>query len=161
MKTILKYFCLIVLHLGMGLIIVAMSLSYCYNWHGKAVLLKTDKTNIFLTKNGEIKIVPYALTLSQLHVSFYDSGKPKKIEAIISIEGSKEIKTFSLHINNPYKLSHGQDLYLVNFDQTNPNNPEWCVIECVYDPFQHLFFVGIILVIVGLLLSLTAKIFTF
>jgi len=152
---IIKYLRIILPHVAIALIVFAMSLGYFYNWRGKAVLLTTDKTNVFITKNKEIKIVPYALTLSNFKVDFYDSGEPKSFEAFIDVEENNATKTISLRVNHPYKMRFGlgQDLYLISYDNLNPENPEYCVVELVNDPFQSLFLAGIILIITVLIAS--------
>jgi len=151
MKIIIQYLRIIMPHIGIALIIIAMILGNIHNWRGKAVLLTADKTNVFITKNKEIKIVPYALTLSDIKVDFYDSGETKSIEAFINAEKKNETKTIPLRVNYPYKMGFGQDLYLISYDN-NSESPEFCVVELVYDPFQGLFLSGIILIIIGMLL---------
>ena len=153
MKIIIKYLRLILPHLGIALIILAMILGHFHNWRGKAVLLTTDKTNVFITPKKEIKIVPYALTLSKFKVAFYDSGKPKTYEAIINVEENNKTESISLSVNHPCKMGFGQDLYLISYDDKNYENPEWCVVELVYDPFQGLFLAGIILVMAGMVVA--------
>lgn len=153
MKLIIKYIRIVCPHLSMALLVLAMALGYFYNWRGKAVLLTTDKTNVFVTKNKELKIVPYALTLTDFIVECYESGEPKNFEAIISVEENNCNKTISLRVNHPKKMAFGQDMYLLSYDQIHPKNPEFCVVELVHDPFQGLFLAGIILLFIGLILS--------
>ncbi|MCL2245799.1 MAG: cytochrome c biogenesis protein ResB [Lentimicrobiaceae bacterium] len=153
MKVIIKYLPLISSHLGIALIVLAMILGYFHNWRGKAVLLPTDKTNVFITKDNELKIVPFALTLINFRVDFYDSGEPKNFEAIINVEENSDTEAISLRMNHPCKMGFGQDLYLLSYDRQHSENPEFCVVELVYDPFQGLFLAGIILVILGLILN--------
>jgi cytochrome c biogenesis protein ResB len=148
-----KYLRLILPHLGIALIILAMTLGHFYNWRGKAVLLTTDKTNVFITKKNEIKIVPFALTLKEFNVTHYDAGESKSYEAIIIVEEDNATKTIPLYVNHPYKMAFGQDLYLISYDVLQPENEPICVVELVHDPFQGVFLVGIILVIMGMLLS--------
>jgi hypothetical protein len=50
-------------------------------------------------------------------------------------------------------MGFGQDLYLLSYDRQHPENPEYCVVELVHDPFQGIFFTGIIFVILGLILT--------
>jgi len=149
MKAILRYLRFILPHLGIVSIVLAMVLGCFYNWRGKAVLLTTDKTNVFITKNKEIKITPYALTLANFKADFYNSGEPKSLEAFIKVEENNEIKTILLRVNHPCRMGFGQNLYLTNYAQ-HSENPELCVVELVYDPFQGLFLSGIILVITNL-----------
>jgi len=156
MKIFIKYLCIILPHLGIALIVLAMILGYYYNWRGKAVLLTTDKTNVFITKNQELKIVPHAFTLLNFNVTNFESGRPKKIEAIINIEENDQTKSVSLSVNHPYKIGFGQDLYLISYDQQN-ENPEYCVVELVYDPFQGVFLTGIILVMLGMVVYLSIE----
>jgi len=152
MKVIIKYLRLILPHLGIALIILAMILGYFYNWRGKAVLLTTDKTNVFITKNNEIKITPFALTLTQFNITRYDTGEPKSFEAIIDVEENNEIKSIALYVNHPYKMGFGQDLYLISYHYLQPENEICCVVELVHDPFQGVFFAGIILLMAGMVL---------
>ena len=154
MKTALKYLRLILPHLGIALIILAMILGHFYNWRGKAVLLTTDKTNVFITKNNELKITPYALTLTEFNTTHYDTGEPKSFEAIIDVEENDIIKSIALYVNHPYKMAFGQDLYLISYHYLQPENEICCVVELVHEPFQGVFLVGIIFLIVGLLLNL-------
>jgi len=154
MKILNKYLHLIFPHLGIALIILAMVLGYFFNWRGKAVLLTTDKTNVFVTKNNEIKITPYALTLTKFNITHYDTGEPKNYEAIIDVEENNEIKTFSLYVNHPYKMAFGQDLYLLSYNILQPENVPCCVVELVHEPFQSIFLLGIVFVMAGLLLWL-------
>jgi len=149
MKVIIKYLRLILPHLGIALIILAMILGHFYNWRGKAVLLTTDKTNVFITQKSEIKVVPYALTLSCMNVTYYETGKPKSYNAVINVEENNDTKTISLCVNSPCKMDFGQDLYLVSL---KPENSEHCVVELVHDPFQGLFLAGIIFVMAGLVM---------
>ncbi|MCL1850270.1 MAG: cytochrome c biogenesis protein ResB [Bacteroidetes bacterium] len=151
MKVIIKYLRFICPHFGIALIVLAMILGYFYNWRGKAVLLSTDKTNVFITKDKKIKIVPYSLALLKFNATYYESGEPKSFEANIEIEENNAVKTISLYVNHPCKMGFGQDLYLINYDK-HTKNPEYCVVELVYDPFQSVFLAGIILVIAGLVL---------
>jgi len=154
MKLITKYLRLILPHLGIALIALAMVLGHFYNWRGKAVLLTTDKTNVFITKNKEIKITPYALTLTQFNITHYDTGEPKSFEAIIDVKENNEIKSIALYVNLPYKMGFGQDLYLISYHYLQPENEICCVVELVYDPFQGVFLIGIILLMVGMVLNL-------
>jgi len=160
MKVVLRYFLLIFPHLGIVLIVAAMTLGYFYNWRGKAVLLTTDKTNVFITKNKEIKIVPYALTLSKINVTYYESGEPSCFEAIIQVEAHNSTEIISLYVNHPYKMAFGQDLYLKSTSQKTEES-EFCVVELVYDPFQGVFLAGIILIIIGLLVQLFSPVLPF
>ena len=157
MKLIIKYLRIICPHLGIALIVLAMVLGHFYNWRGKAVLLPTDKTNVFITKKQEIKVVDFALTLAQFNTAFYDSGKPKSFEAMIDVEENNVTKTISLYVNYPCKMGFGQDLYLISYDHQHPEKPEFCVVELVYEPFQGVFLVGIVLVICGLILLFLAR----
>ena len=153
MKNISKYLSLILPHLGVLLIVFALILGYFYNWRGKAVLLKTDKTNVYITTNNELKIVPFALTLAQFSADFYEIDKPKHFEAQILVEENNKTKTILLQVNHPIKMGFGQDLYLLSYDNNNLENPEWCTVELVYDPFQKIFFIGIVLLVLGLVFS--------
>ena len=153
MKVIVKYLCLLSPHLGIVLIVLAMVLGHFYNWRGKAVLLPTDKTNVFITKKQEVKIVDYALTLVQFNTTFYDSKALKSSEAIIAVEENDVTKTIVLSVNHPCKMGVGQDLYLTSYDNQQPEIPKFCVVELVYDPFQGVFLVGIILVMTGIVNS--------
>lgn len=152
MKLIRKYL-QFSLYLGIALIVLAMVLGHFHNWRGKAVLLTTDKTNVFITSKNEIKIVPYALTLERFNRTYYDSGEPKKFEAIIDVEENNELKSISLYVNHPCKMGFGEDLYLIGYDRENPEDSKFCIVELVYDPFQGVVLVGIILMILGLILS--------
>ena len=153
MKVIIKYLRLICPHLGIALIVLAMVLGHFYNWRGKAVLLHTDQTNVFITKKQEIKVVDFALALSNFNVTYYDTGKPKSFEAIIEVEENNVTKTISLYVNHPCKMGFGQDLYLISYDHQHPK-PEFCVVELVYEPFQGVFLVGIVLVLTGVFLTI-------
>ncbi|MCL2434654.1 MAG: cytochrome c biogenesis protein ResB [Lentimicrobiaceae bacterium] len=154
MKTALKYLRLVLPHLGIAFIILAMVLGLFYNWRGKAVLLTTDKTNVFITNNNELKIVPYALTLTQFNITHYDTGEPKCFEAIIEVEENNETQPIALFVNHPYKMAFGQDLYLISYHYLQPENEVCCVVELVHEPFQGIFLAGIIFLMVGLLLNL-------
>jgi cytochrome c biogenesis protein ResB len=114
------------------------------------VFLTTDKTNVFITSKKELKISPYALTLSQFKIEYSDTGEPKSFEAIIDVEENNTTKSISLSVNHPCKMGFGHDLYLINYDRVNPENPEYCVVELVYEPFQGVILVGIILLMVGM-----------
>jgi uncharacterized membrane protein len=150
MKIVLKYCRLILPHLGILLIILGLSLGYFYNWRGKAVLLTTDKTNVFITSKKELKIVPYALTLNQFNIDYWDTEAPKSFDAMIDIEENNQTQTISLRVNHPCKMGFGEDLYLLNYDRAQPENAEYCVVELVYEPFQGVVLAGIVLVLVGL-----------
>ena len=149
-----KYFRLILPHLGIAFIALAMILGHFYNWRGKAVLLTTDKTNVFITKNKEIKIAPFALTLNHFNIEHYATGESKRFDVIIDVEENNTQKSISLSVNHPCKMGFGLDLYVINYDRTNVKNPEWCVVELVYEPFQSVFLGGIILIMVGLILCI-------
>jgi uncharacterized membrane protein len=149
MKLIIKYLRFSLPHLGFLLIVLAMILGSFHNWRGKAALLTTDKTNVFITKKNEIKIVPYALALKNFSIINYDSGEPKTLVALIDVEENNVTRTISLSVNHPCKMGFGQDLYVINYDKENPANPIFCVVELVHEPFQGLFLVGIILLILG------------
>jgi cytochrome c biogenesis protein ResB len=161
LKLINKYLRLFVPYLGIALIALAMTLGVFYNWRGKAVLLTTDKTNVFITKKNEIKITPFALTLKEFNVTYYDSGQAKSYEAIIEVIESSDIKVhglrfkvqkiITLSVNHPYKMAFGQDLYLLSYNILQPENEPVCVVELVHDPFQGVFLAGIILLMVGVL----------
>ena len=154
MKVIIKYLRIILPHLGIALIVLAMGLGYFYNWRGKAVLLMTDKTNVFITKNEVIHITPFALTLTLLNVTSYDSGEPKSLKAVIDVEENNQFHSISLSVNQPCKMGFGKDLYLVNYDR---DNLEYCIVELVYEPFQGVFLAGIILVCAGLFCTLSMR----
>jgi hypothetical protein len=154
MKFIIKYLRLILPHLGILFIALAMILGHFYNWRGKAVALKTDKTNVFITQNKELKVTPFALTLTKFNIEIYPTGEPKKFEALIDVAENNTVKSIALYVNHPVKMAFGQDLYLINYDQTNPKNPEWCVVELVHEPFQGLFLAGIVLLMIYLIVSL-------
>jgi cytochrome c biogenesis protein ResB len=151
MKVVIKYLRIVLPHLGILLILLSMILGYFYNWRGKAVLLTTDKTNVFITKNKEIKIVPYALSLSNFNATYYESGEPKNFEATITVEEDNVTKSVSLRVNQPCKMACGQDLYLTGYDRKS-ENPEHCVVELVFEPFQKMFLAGLILLMTGLIL---------
>jgi len=158
MKKICKYL-KIIPYLGIVLIALAMTFGHFYNWRGKAVLLTTDKTNVFITKDNEIKITPFTLTLAEFNISHYDTGEPKSYEAIIAVEIEENSRlrlpnTIRLLVNHPHKMGFGECLYLLNYTMLQPENEPCCVVELVYEPFQTLFLVGIILLIIGLLLLL-------
>ena len=154
MKFIIRYLRLILPHLGIALIALAMIFGHFYNWRGKAVLLTTDKTNVFITSKKEIKIVPYALTLTKFNITHYDTGESKSFEAIIEVEENNATKSIALYVNHPYKMGFGQDLYLISYHYLQPENEMACVVELVHDPFQGMFLAGIILLMAGMLLNL-------
>jgi cytochrome c biogenesis protein ResB len=150
MKIFIKYSTLILPHLGILLVILGLALGYFYNWRGKAVLLPTDKTNVFITSKKELKIVPYALTLNQFNIDYFDTGEPKSFEAIIDVEENEQIKVISLYVNHPCKMGFGEDLYLISHHTLSPENTPCCVVELVYEPFQGVILAGIILLTTGL-----------
>jgi len=163
MKNIIKYLRFILPHLGIVLIVLAMILGHFYNWRGKAVVLTTDKTNVFITTNKEIKIAPFALTLLEFNVTHYDSGEPKSHEAVINVEQDSSYfnpkfnsgqNSITLSVNHPCKMAFGQDLYLISYHYLQPENAPCCVVELVHDPFQGVFLAGIILMMMGLILWL-------
>lgn len=131
------------------LIALAMTLGVFYNWRGKAVLLTTDKTNVFITKNDEIKITPFALTLKEFNITHYDSGEAKSYEAMVEVIENDEAKIISLSVNHPQKMAFGQDLYLLSYNFLQPENEPVCVVELVHDPFQGIFLAGLILLMAG------------
>jgi hypothetical protein len=140
-----------------------MVLGYFFNWRGKALLLTTDKTNVFITKNNEIKIAPFAITLAEFNVTHYESGEPKSYQAIIKVEendnrkiqNSKfKIQNFiPLSVNHPYKVAFGQDLYLISYQILQTENEPCCVVELVHEPFQGFFWAGIFSLGVGMILG--------
>jgi hypothetical protein len=144
-------------HLGIAVITFAMTLGVFYNWRGKALLLTTDKTNVFITKKNEIKITPFALRLREFSVTYYDSGKVRSYEAIIEVVENEETKTISLYVNRPQKMSFGQDLYLLSYNTLQPENEPVCLVELVHDPFQSIFLVGLIMLIAGILFWVTSN----
>jgi len=152
MKVIVRYLRIILPHLGISFIVIALVLGYFFNWRGKAVLLSTDKTNLFITKNKELKIVPYALTLKDLKIERYDSGEPKSIKANIYVEEIYTTKEISLQVNHPFKMGFGQDLYLSSYNN-NYENPDYCVVELVHEPYQGILLAGLIILISGLIFA--------
>lgn len=138
--------------LGIGFIIVALVGGHFLNWRAKAVVLKTDKTNVFVTSNNELKITPQAFTLHDVNVEYYTEKFPKKIDVSILMEENGNWKTVNLQVNKPYKLSFGKDLFLIKYDNNQKEDSQFCVLELVNDPLQYFFLMGLILIMISALL---------
>ncbi len=90
--------------------------------------------------NGNFSYIGHSLRLLNSKTEFYPDGSPKDYTAVISIDDSSDV---CLKVNEPYGLSWSEDLYLSSI------NDGFCILEIVKQPWKHVQYVGIWMLIAG------------
>lgn len=98
--------------------------------------------------DGKVVWLPYEVTLKEFALERYDNGVPSMYEAVASI-GSEEV---SLKVNKPYSSSFGEDIYLVGYDSAAGDDPGYCILQVVREPWKYSAAAGIVLMLIGALL---------
>ena len=96
---------------------------------------------------GHIVYSDYGIQLDSVKVGYYPDGTPKDYEVLLTIN---EIRKAALRVNNPYRLSWMDDLYLVSLEAAN-RKPQ-CVVQIVRQPWKYFQWAGIWMLLAGSIL---------
>ena len=107
-----------VVHLSVILLVIGGLIGSFFGFEGFVSLPEGETTNrIFLRKNNQPHILPFAVRCDDFHVSFYRNGAPKEfISQLTIIEGDREILKKEIIVNDPlrykgisfYQSSYGE-----------------------------------------------------
>lgn len=110
-------------------------------WKGEIVneAHRQDGTSVWLK---------YDVILEDFALTYGLDGKPSDYVAKLKVDGEEVL----LRVNHPYTRSFGEDFYLFGYDQSAGDNPEYCILEIVEEPWKYAALVGVILMLAGALM---------
>lgn len=89
------------------------------------------------------------LRLDRFTVAYDDRGVPECFEARIRVDGREEL----LRVNEPCALSWSDDLYLLDYERVAADEePRYCILEVVRQPWKLLQRIGVWMLIAGAVL---------
>lgn len=101
---------------------------------------------------GRTTMLDCELQLIDFEVEYYAEGAPSMFEAEVAVDG----KPVALRVNSPYHRTWSETIYLVSYDQQQPDAARYCVVEVVREPWRWLSVAGIVMLIVGAVLMFAA-----
>ena len=97
--------------------------------------------------------LPFSIQLNQIHVTKYESGNAKQVEAKFHITQNDKIYQTQCHVNAPAHF-HDYDLYLQSYDTKNGEKNHYCVLMLVKDPWKKTTTTGIIFMMIAALMMM-------
>ena len=107
--------------------------------------------NIAITEDHQMFLLPFQITLQNFEAEFYDNHQPKSYKAEIILTDGDTKKQHLLQVNRPARFM-GYDIYLSSYDRTHPDRVDYVILLVIYDPWVLAKYIGIIMLILGLLL---------
>lgn len=98
--------------------------------------------------DGSSVWLKYDIVLNELKTEKYENGLPAMYQADLSVDG----KTVSIKVNEPYSKGFGEDIYLVSYDAESGQDPAYCILEIVKEPWKYGALAGIIMMLAGALM---------
>ncbi len=89
--------------------------------------------------DGKRNALDYEIRLKDFKSEF-EKGHPVHYEAVISINGDKNV---TITVNNPYEIRLGEHIYLTSVSDSG------CIFQIVREPWRYFSLVGIIMLIIG------------
>ena len=111
------------------------------------IAVSAEATNEAYTMEGEIRALPYDISLSSARTELSDSGVPTLYEATIRVEGEEQV----VRVNHPYARTLSEKIYLISISNM-VDGEQYAVLEIVHEPWQWLSATGIVMLIVGAIL---------
>lgn len=93
--------------------------------------------------DGTSSWVSYELLLNDFNVDVYKNGVPSMYEADMIIDG----RQVTLKVNHPYSPSLGENIYLVGYDSSAGESPDYCILQIVREPWKYGAAAGIIMML--------------
>lgn len=97
------------------------------------------------SEDGRRTWLPYDLVLNDFNIQTYENGVASMYEAEVVV-GSE---TIVLKVNHPYSRTFGEDVYLSGYDMNSLDDPQYCVIQIVKEPWKYWAVAGIIMMLAG------------
>lgn len=138
----------VVNHAGLWLALVAGFWGAPDREQVRAVVVRDVPTREAYDMEGQTTLLDCELQLVDFEIDYYDEGAPSMFEATVAVDGEPA----TLRVNHPHHRTWSEMIYLVSYDQEQPSEARYCVVEVVREPWRWLTVVGIVLLIVGAVL---------
>jgi len=116
----------------------------------KILLSKGETTQIALTDDKMVVHLPFAITLNDFRVDYYDDGvSPKQYTSLLTIDNTP----ISTSVNHPCSVD-GYTIFQYGYDQMEG---QYTILQLVRDPWLPIVYAGMALLALGSLLLLFGK----
>lgn len=131
-------------HIGILLILIGVAVSFFFSERGMISISEGEISGV-CSSDGDIHELPFEIKLD----SFSMATSAMDFKSYITIlEDGREVLSGTTSVNHPLKYD-GYYLYQSQFD---PEDPKWTSIEVVKDPGAPIFFAGVILLNIGVII---------
>lgn len=113
----------------------------------RAPVYKDNPTREIFSMDGKAETARYEMSMTGFEIEQGDNGSVQNYKAFVTIDNDPA----EIQVNHPYRRNAFEDIYLVGYDQKNAA-PEYCVLEIVRQPWKHIMWLGIILMMAGCIL---------
>jgi len=139
--------------LGAILIIISLFWGAADQHQYTIIINKETASDIAYTDTQHPVRLPFSIQLNQIHVTKYESGNAKQVEAKFHITQNDKIYQTQCHVNAPAHF-HDYDLYLQSYDTKNGEKNHYCVLMLVKDPWKKTTTTGIIFMMIAALMMM-------
>lgn len=142
--------------LGAILIIISLFWGAADQHQYTIIINKETASDIAYTDTQRPVRLPFSIQLNQIHVTKYESGNAKQVEAKFHITQNDKIYQTQCHVNAPAHF-HDYNLYLQSYDAKNGEKNHYCVLMLVKDPWKKATTTGIVLMMIAALMMIIPK----
>jgi len=139
-------------HFGLWLAVMAGLFGNADQQNMRMIINKSGFINTCYSEKREAITLPFSVVLNKFEVEYYDTGDPSRYCASITINEDNSFIKDKIEINHPIRYGK-YDIYLQSYDSSKGNETSYCLLQIVKQPWKWLIFSGIILMILGALLS--------
>lgn len=135
-------------HLGVWLVVAAGFWGAPDRELLRAVLPREVAVREVFDEQGRTQLLDYKLRLVYFDIDYFADGAPSMFEARVEVDGA-EVR---LRPNHPARRAWNEMIYLANYDESNPSEPRYCVVEVVRNGWRWVTVVGIAMLVAGAVL---------
>ncbi len=104
-------------------------------------------SNIVRNSSGSFEKLPFYMSLNNLSVEKYGSGKEKKLTVSVSLKYNDEVEDANFSLNHPYYY-HQYGIYLFDFGKNKSGN-DFVHLRITESRFRNCVFVGLVFTILS------------
>lgn len=121
----------------------------------RVLLVRGTEVDKAYDAGGHLVPLRYKLRLDAFEVERNPAdGSPAQYTAALRIDG----EPCRLAVNSPFAVAPGEDVYLMDYDRKSGDaEVAYCVLQIVRQPWKYVVLSGIVLLLAGMPLTLTAK----
>lgn len=142
--------------LGAILIIISLFWGAADQHQYTIIINKETASDIAYTDTQRPVRLPFSIQLNQIHVTKYESGNAKQVEAKFHITQNDKIYQTQCHVNAPAHF-HDYDLYLQSYETKNGEMHQYCILMLVKEPWKKATKTGIIFMMIAALMMMIPK----